>query len=494
MSDSTFEFDGLVIYADGSFRKKRGGWGFHGYFYKDTPLTKGIGNKQLPTTKGYAPVEMSTTVTPVKYVDAFGSVGLDPSNNTGELEAVIQAIEFANQYGLMSVLIFTDSKYVKDGINRDLKKWSTNGWVKSNGDPVANQTYWKRLHALLEDGKARDQKIRVEWIKGHSGHLGNDASDVNAKTGSGNRKAEPVTVLTDPEGYHNPKVDANPLFMKTRMLFNLGGPDHRTETGAFYYQYQLGRMGTYGHKQHDSQKERHNKTDLLLGRRIADATFCVIKLPEPDAYLETLMELHEKAHLGDTVELAVARLDHAYKPVVHQRIHLLGEHALVCEDDNQSLLTPNDELVTKTLNPPRLAREAVDMFGILEEQLKQHEAGTFGKGTTVVDVTDSFYGKELKGKNKDKEVCKLHTSITTATSVIEVPVTHKDHDVTIRLVVNVDIPGRNALAKLATVNPKVDLVITADGPYCYSFGVIVKTDVGTALYRSPYTQFVIPKE
>lgn len=491
MSDVT-TLDGLVLYGDGSFRRGRAGWGLHGYTFTNTPLTRGIGIKQLPTTKGYAPMALEDTVTPVEYLDAFGSVTDTPTNNTGELQAAIEAFRLAETLDVTTIYLLLDSEYVRKGLTQWVKKWVKNDWLTKDGNPVANRGYWETLLGLETAWKEKGNKVELVWIKGHSGDVGNDLADLNARTGSG-QIVEPQVHRTAPEGYHNPKVETNPLFMKTRMLFNLGGPEHRTESGCYYYQYQLGRMQTYGHKQHDTQKDRHNKTDLLLGRRIADATFCVIKLPEPDDYLETLIEYHTHHHQRDIIELAIARLDNAYRPATYQRIQQLGKPAVIPVMDNGSLLTPNADLITKTLDPPRLAREAVDKFGILERRLNQHLDGTLGKGVHVIDITESLYGKELKGKAKTKEVVGLHKHITNNTPTLDVPTTFKGHDVTLKLVLGVDLPQRNPLARLASTDTKVEVLVMADGPLCYSFATVFSTSEGHAIYQSPYTQFVLPK-
>jgi len=489
VSDTTPTVDGMVLYVDGSFRRGRAGWGFHGYTYQDKPLTRGIGIKQLPTTKGYAPMALPDTVTPLEYFDAFGPVTESPTNNTGELQAAIEAFRLAIELDVPHLYLLLDSEYVRKGLTQWVKGWTKRNWMTSQGEPVANKSYWLTLIDLetkFKDGRS----VELVWIKGHSGDVGNDLADFNARTGSGNG-GESYLSRSPVEGYHNPKTDVNPLYLKTRMLFNLGGSDHRTDGGCYYYQYQLGRLQSYGHKQQDTQKDRHDKTDLLLGRRIADATFCVVKVPEADEYLESLIDYHAQAHQRDIVELAIARLDIAYKPAVYQRIRQVGDKALIPIKSNGSLITPNDDLVTKTLDPPRLAMEAVNTFANMERQLNGLLENTLGKHVDVIDITDTFYGRELKGKTK--EVVSLHKHITNTTPTLDIPTEFKGQTVTLKLVLGVDIPQRNALAKLAGEDTRVSVLVMADGPLAYSFATVFQTAQGSAIYQSPYTRFVLPK-
>lgn len=487
--DNISQTDGLVLYTDGSFRRRAGGWGIHGYTYKATPLTRGIGIKQLPTAEGYKLVEYPDTVTPLEYIDAFGTVTENPTNNTAELQAAIEAFKIGEELGVTSMHLLLDSEYVRKGLTQHVKGWINRNWLKADGEPVANQDYWKTLVALEEQWKAAGKKLTLAWIKGHSDDTGNDLADLNALTGSGGTVTRHVC-RSPVDKYHNPTTDINPLVLKTRLLFNMGYQREVVENKHYYYLYQLGRMATYGHKQHDTTKDRHDKTDLLLGRRIADATFCVMQVNEPDRDLEGLIELHTKAHQKDIIELAVARLDNAFRPGIYQRIQQLGAHALISCSDNNSLVTPQDDLITKTLNPPRLAREAVDQFSIMQTRLDAHLSGQLGSGVTAVEITDALYAVE--GSEK-KAKLKLLKTITNTLASLDVPVEVNGHPVTLKLLLGVDIPQRNTLAKLADHNPKVTVLVVANGPAAYSFATVFETGVGNAIYQSPYTQFVLPK-
>jgi ribonuclease HI len=481
---------GLVLYADGSFLPRRAGWGLHGYTFLPKPLKKKPKGKYLPTAKGYLETkELDGTVTPVTYIDSYGRVDFNPTNNTAELQAVIEAIRIATRYTVTHLHIMSDSEYVRKGLTKYVKQWINNGWTKADGQPVANQDYWKELLDVERDWKAGGRTLDLMWVKGHSGEPGNDAADANAKTASKSQRR--YRFKESPAEEYTAKLpDANPLIMKTRMLFNMGGDGktERPETNSYYF-YQLGRMQTYGVKQHDTVIDRHNKSDLLLGRRIADATFCVFQPPKPDEFLESLMEMHSETHKKETIELAIARLDNAYKSTVQQRLRQLGPMSLIGRRVNHSLVTPHEDLVTKTLDPPRLAREAVSQFAILQERLEKHLTGKSGKGVTTKDITETLYSEETNGK---KTQIKLLKHITNNLPFLEVPVEIKGQSVNIRLVLGVDVPQRNPLAKLAELNPKVSLLVVATGPAAYSFAVVFETDDGNAIYQSPYTQFVLP--
>lgn len=92
------------------------------------------------------------------------------TNNRMELFAVIVAVEKDP-----NIHIITDSQYVKDGIEKWILNWKKNGWKTASGQPVKNQDLWKRLDS------AKTALTTFEWVKGHSGHEGNEEADKLAR-------------------------------------------------------------------------------------------------------------------------------------------------------------------------------------------------------------------------------------------------------------------------------------------------------------------------
>ena len=96
------------------------------------------------------------------------------TNNRMELTAAIKSItHFKNRSNLE---IFTDSKYLKDGIERWILNWKKNGWKTSNKKPVKNKELWIDLDEL-------SKKFQIEWtwVKGHSIDQLNNEVDSLAK-------------------------------------------------------------------------------------------------------------------------------------------------------------------------------------------------------------------------------------------------------------------------------------------------------------------------
>lgn len=94
----------------------------------------------------------------------------DTTNNRMELTAVIRALE-RNP----SVTIVTDSKYVKDGIEKWIHVWKQRDWKTSSGGNVKNQDLWKKLDKLVTFG------TQWEWVKAHNGDILNECADSLAR-------------------------------------------------------------------------------------------------------------------------------------------------------------------------------------------------------------------------------------------------------------------------------------------------------------------------
>ena len=95
---------------------------------------------------------------------------LDTTNNQMELMAVIKGLEAIEKN--TSLEIITDSQYVMNGMKQWIINWKKNGWKTASKKPVKNKELWQRL-----DGLVKDYTIHWKWVKGHSGHPGNERAD-----------------------------------------------------------------------------------------------------------------------------------------------------------------------------------------------------------------------------------------------------------------------------------------------------------------------------
>jgi ribonuclease HI len=92
------------------------------------------------------------------------------TNNRMELSAAIGGLKALKRR--CAVKLYTDSKYVLQGVTEWMPNWKVRGWRTAAREPVKNQDLWQEL-----DMAVAAQDIEWIWVKGHSGHAGNEYVD-----------------------------------------------------------------------------------------------------------------------------------------------------------------------------------------------------------------------------------------------------------------------------------------------------------------------------
>ena len=134
----------IKIYTDGSCLKNPGNGGWAAIICTDNEVKKISGSEK------------------------------DTTNNRMELMATINALKEVNSEDLIE--IYTDSKYVKNGITDWIHSWIKNNWKTSNKEDVKNKDLWVQLHEL-----SNNSKIKWNWVKAHAGNPLNEEVDLLAK-------------------------------------------------------------------------------------------------------------------------------------------------------------------------------------------------------------------------------------------------------------------------------------------------------------------------
>ena len=98
------------------------------------------------------------------------------TNNQMELSAAIEGLSILKEP--CDVELFTDSKYVMDGITQWIQNWKKNNWKTSAKKEVKNKELWQQLDQLMSY-----HQVQWHWVKGHSGDPGNETADLLANKG-----------------------------------------------------------------------------------------------------------------------------------------------------------------------------------------------------------------------------------------------------------------------------------------------------------------------
>ncbi|MGQ8365847.1 ribonuclease HI [Glaciecola sp. 1036] len=110
------------------------------------------------------------------------------TNNRMELLAVIEGLNALKSP--CHVTLYTDSQYVKNGIQKWIHNWKKRDWRTADKKKVKNEDLWKKLDLV-----ANKHQIDWRWVKGHSGNPGNEKVDTLA------RDAASASNLLEDKGY-----------------------------------------------------------------------------------------------------------------------------------------------------------------------------------------------------------------------------------------------------------------------------------------------------
>lgn len=98
----------------------------------------------------------------------------DTTNNQMELMATIKAFKYFKSP--QKIKIYTDSKYVMNGIESWIYNWKKNGWKTTSKKLVKNRELWEDL-----DNQTSKHEINWQWVRGHSGNNYNEIADSLAR-------------------------------------------------------------------------------------------------------------------------------------------------------------------------------------------------------------------------------------------------------------------------------------------------------------------------
>ena len=107
------------------------------------------------------------------------------TNNRMELMAAIVAIESLKKP--CSVILKTDSQYVRMGITRWIHTWKKSRWMTTRKKLIKNIDLWQRLDATL-----KLHNIHWEWLKGHAGCPNNEYCDKLARSAASNPNKQDI--------------------------------------------------------------------------------------------------------------------------------------------------------------------------------------------------------------------------------------------------------------------------------------------------------------
>lgn len=482
-----------ILYSDGGFYNsdKAGGWGVHGYIYSaDSLPTKGSGApKATPTAKGYTDSKDETqAVNILNYIDAFGGVPKATSNNHTELIATKEALTYALEKGLSHTLIYSDSQYVVEGVNKYLDRWKQTGWRNRNGDDVANKEDWLAVDALLKKFKETDNAVTLAWIKGHNGHTGNEMADQWAGKGNCigmNGYDLRYTLEQPPEGYWKSINNHNRMLDQPKWYFSSDAAERRTSACGRHI-YWTGQHGD----------------DDDVAKPQSDSSNAVLYLKEEIAVLEKVRQHYIAEDTHQVGHLFVGALRNLFNATVSVDILRFGMSVFRRNKANMSLATEKKVPVVHHVTPTGLSYYNVDNLENMTTILNQFMAGD--KSVLVTELTDLLYEAVEK---KAVVTRKLRKEITSAVKHLDVNVGYNTgfarelrameevpvKQAKVRFIVGSDIIGRNALSALADTVVRVVALTWRESDTVIRYATVIETTDDIGIWANPFSNFKLVK-
>lgn len=500
---------GLVMYGDGGARPTNPGFsasGLHGYIVNTALPLKGVGlGPIVTTTMGYLPKAETTDpvnkdgdwimgkikrgeplmVMPETYIERIVTNGMSETNNVAELRGAVAAVELfqekttngdQGEHPLKFLQFLCDSKeYVIKGVNQHLNSWANNNWCKkSDGLPIANMELWQRLHAGLTRVRDAGVTVKFDWIRGHNGEIGNERTDVLATMGCFNlMKTKDTTfqktVEAPAEGFWKVDNEHHPMLAHKCAYFNtLPGA---SEKGTYY----LG---------------NHGKDEELLGSRMSEGSFAVVKLKQADEAIEQIREIQARYSNGADSLFSV-NLTNLFDADVTYFTNTYGELGIRPTNEyRHDLDFAGKKPLTREYKPARISMRAVDALEVLDQHLSDFLEGKGSiKSTDISSLLYEVTTKTTKGVVEN--ICKLRPEIVVGipslTTDIANPVDPSAKPFKLTLTVGQDLLARNSLKRLEDLNPQVYVVTWLEGEKAFRYATVIKAQGCVGIWAGYYS-------
>jgi ribonuclease HI len=472
---------GAVLYCDGGAKPSSQGfigWGAHGYIYQHKTLKKpNTVDSHLITNAGYiatsAITDKEIPVEPINYLDFSGSELGEGTNNRAETLAFMNSVKKVVELGATELCVISDSEYLVKGITQYLAKWHSNNYTKSDGNRVANIDIWMSIRELITELESKKIALKLQWIKGHNGNLGNVQADTLASIAVNTSmlgEHEHTYLISDIKSYWKLKIDRHPFLNFNRLYFcTVDGLSHSLP-GHYYLS-------------NPSKKE-----EFLIGKRLPQSSYSVVRLNEPDVMIEETKQYQRKITNGYNI-IAAIRLDQLYHPTIYRYLRDFKHRCLSKDRRNFNLNFIGNNPLTIEMNPVGLTYRAVEAFNYLDELLEEY-LGTVSLRPFVkhYDITDRFFDIELKTIKKEEVTTYTVKPDLKSVSDIYIELEHEYnsviHNLKIPYALGLDSLTRNSLKKIEEEAPKVTLVLSHDTDLSIRYATIIEATSGYVIHSN----------
>lgn len=522
-------FKYACVYTDGGMRTLNNvpgaGAGIHGYFYDELQSMRFAGVPNLVTVCGYkdkptgnnlkdvkynptftaydvtqhfrvddAPCKVIKDVTDFIVLDAWRGIINQPTNNRGEMQALIDLFR-ACPVSADKYYILADSMLVINGYNKDMDSWKRRGWIKGNGEQPKNLDLWLELDKIKTEFGDR---VTLGYIKAHDGNFGNDCADRNATHGvcsavNGDTVFHCNTVAFTDSNYWNPDKPIPPI-LRSKWCYGITGGARETITisDQVYYSYFCG----------DHSKDADDAD--LLGKEISDAGFSLVYTKQPVPIIDRVMKYHvdhmwehdSTMYKSDVVNMI--NISNINTPKELWRLNNVNYESLMFESHRNDLISSDERLLSQMIRPPKLSYRALDIEYHLTQVMHSalHKLGYVDsnprkvvtlKNLIINEVTEKFYST-VQNKN-GKSTTTMTEFYDRVAKAVSLKINHPcgDSKVDVILTRGIDIPSRNNMNGLCGERPKVYIVTWKFSEISFMYATLIVTDESISLWEGHYS-------
>ena len=506
-----------VLYTDGSAKPNPGYYGGsgHGYIYdEEDTVDKRINqspNGFTLTNIGYITNEQNTVLTggklheaavnkvvsisgslkqfynsvdelrylktvpvkPTHYLNGCYSGSDVGTNNIGELMGVIHTLGKLTDHSevydhLKKVILHIDSEYVIGLVNKCI-----GGQQPTPNDGFPNYVYRIDLYNILLEYTNNGIEICVKKILAHSGELGNELADrlaflaMHASTVGDN--IDKLSVLPA-KGYWNYTVPGRHPFLLNRQIFFAGVED------SAYHRYYVMKYSS----------------DMEPGRKTGETLFGLIITAKQQEYIDSVLLEYQK-HLGTTSIVSTVDLNQLYSQFTSIYYEIFGASIYEYNKRNGALSALGHTRITAEVRPAGLANEALSKLSSLQWILEQVLGNVeMLPNMSTHDITNLFF---VTDTNKNKKVTKCILSQQDISCNVALSIDSVNFNACLEL--GIDMPERNHIKRLETLNPNITLVCRKDSEYYIQYYVVISIDStdgdgskDVSIWHNPYSSEV----
>jgi ribonuclease HI len=392
------------------------------------------------------------------------------TNNYAEVYAVYSLLEYLvkNNLFFKSILIYSDSTYVVSSVMERLDVWKNNDWKKVDGKSIAEPDLWQKVSEYLDTLRSNGCSIKLEWIKGHSGNLGNELANFGAniaRNDSHRNQYDNFIQVVKGEDYFNTKVDIHPLICFNNLIVNL------SKNNKIYCQYNT------------------DLPDNLVGKINRKSSYSIVILNNKEIRaIDNVINLLHRMKSYDSINFI--KMDKIRNKKYYSRLVHFPYTSVITKKNSNTLVFMDNEVLSPEINPPGLLINALETYDVLLDILTPN-LDFKSNVDSYVDITNYFYNVDVDKKQKVKYVLKNEFSVGQKNLILDININSDVGMVGVPVVLGLDLPERNVLKKLESYDPTIWILFRFTSNQCFEYYFVIETIDAISIWQNKSSSRIV---